>query len=279
MIITTTNSIDKASIKEYLGIITSNIVIGTNFVADFFASMTDILGGESWSYQSDLQIMYERAIAGLERKAYTLGADAIVGLHIDFDEISGKGKSMFMVAVSGTAVKIEYNVEVIDRYEVCDKLYKLKLFYNEQILSQEEYEFEKAKILEKYENYIQKELSIKKAAIEAEQHRMELENKRMEEAEKRRELLRKVECCDVKCMTQFPTSFDTYVIETADYSQLPIDNSSSMDENIKIMIKLGAYNEACKYYTDETGLEAKDAIEHVKYLYGNIVSELAEKYL
>ncbi|WP_106827639.1 YbjQ family protein [Parabacteroides pacaensis] len=103
-LISTTNTIENAEIEHYLDLVSTNIVIGTNFFADFSASFTDIFGGYANTYQSKLQNIYQTAITQLRQSALLLGANAIVGLKIDFDEISGKGKSMFMVSAVGMAV-------------------------------------------------------------------------------------------------------------------------------------------------------------------------------
>ena len=106
-IITTTPTIEGHPIKAYLGAINVNVVIGTNLFSDFAASLTDVFGGNSGSYQRKMDSMYESAQKELEKKAMRMGANAIVGFKADFDEISGKGKSMFMLSATGTACKIE----------------------------------------------------------------------------------------------------------------------------------------------------------------------------
>lgn len=110
-IITTTDTIENCPIKKYIDTICSNIVIGTNIFSDFAASFTDFFGGRSDSYKRKLEIIYNEASKELKQKAINLGANAIVGFKVDFDEISGKDKSMFMVSVSGTACIIEKNEE------------------------------------------------------------------------------------------------------------------------------------------------------------------------
>lgn len=104
MIITTTNSIEGAPIQKYLGLVTSNLVIGVNVISEFVASFSDFFGGMSGQYRDQLNLLYERAVKDLTQKALMLGANAVLGTRLDFDEISGKGKQMFMVSVSGTAV-------------------------------------------------------------------------------------------------------------------------------------------------------------------------------
>lgn len=106
IIITTTDSIESATIEKYLGVVTTNLVIGTNFFSDFTASFSDLFGGMSGTYRRQMDSLYERAKEAISMKASSLGANCILGFKIDFDEISGKGKSMFMVSVYGTAVKL-----------------------------------------------------------------------------------------------------------------------------------------------------------------------------
>lgn len=121
IIITTTNSIENAVIEKYMGVITTNLVVGTNVFSDFAASFTDFFGGISDTYQRKLQLIYKEAMSDLSAKAMVIGANCILGLHVDFDEISGKGKSMFMISVMGTAVKVQCPVEV-ERTEASDMI-------------------------------------------------------------------------------------------------------------------------------------------------------------
>ena len=109
MIITTTSAINGVQIEKYLGLVTSNLVIGTNVFSDFVASFSDFFGGMSGSYRNQLDLLYKRAVDDLTSKAKKLRADAILGVKIDFDEISGQGKSMFMVSITGTAVRFVSN--------------------------------------------------------------------------------------------------------------------------------------------------------------------------
>ena len=110
-IITTTPTIEGHPIKAYLGAVNVNVVIGTNFFSDFAASFTDVFGGSSGTYQRKMDAMYESAQKELEKKAKRMGGNAVVGFKTDFDEISGKGKSMFMLSATGTVCKIENRSE------------------------------------------------------------------------------------------------------------------------------------------------------------------------
>lgn len=110
-IISTTNSIEGRPVKRYIDAICVNVVVGTNIFSDFAASFTDFFGGRSSSYKRKLELIYNEASKELKDKALGLGANAIVGFRVDFDEISGKDKSMFMVSASGTACVIEKNAD------------------------------------------------------------------------------------------------------------------------------------------------------------------------
>ena len=105
--LSTTNSFDGYQITQYLDIVYESIVVGTNLFSDFFASVSDIFGGKSRSYQKQLYQLRKYALEGLIEKAREKGANAILGIKIDSDEISGSGKSMFMINVTGTAVVIK----------------------------------------------------------------------------------------------------------------------------------------------------------------------------
>lgn len=107
ILVTTTSSVEGLHVKQYLKPISAHIVAGTNLFSDFFASFSDVFGGRSQTYQKQLTSLYNEAIESLRIAAYEIGANCIVGLHVDMDEISGKGKSMFMLTAMGTAVIID----------------------------------------------------------------------------------------------------------------------------------------------------------------------------
>src|SRR5690606_16525890 len=102
-LLSTTSSIEGWSIEKYYGIVTYQLVIGANLFRDVFSSFRDIFGGFVKGYQKDLQNMENIAISNLKKNATKLGANLILGLRLDFDEVSGGNKSMFMLSVSGTA--------------------------------------------------------------------------------------------------------------------------------------------------------------------------------
>ena len=103
MIITTTPSIEGKEIREYRGIVFGEVVSGVNFVKDFAASLSDMIGGRSSTYEDELVNARTRALAEMEARAVQLGANAVVGVDIDY-EVLGSGNGMLMVTVSGTAV-------------------------------------------------------------------------------------------------------------------------------------------------------------------------------
>ena len=103
MIITTTPTIQGKEIKEYLGIVTGEAIMGANLIKDIFASITDIVGGRSAAYEKELTRARDIAIKEMEENAATLGANAIVGVDLDYETVR---QGMLMVTVSGTAVNI-----------------------------------------------------------------------------------------------------------------------------------------------------------------------------
>lgn len=106
MIVTTTQSITGKTIREYKGIVAGEAILGANVFRDMFAGLRDIVGGRSGAYEKELRKGREIALQELEQAARELGADAVVGVDLDY-EILGEKNSMLMVSASGTAVVIE----------------------------------------------------------------------------------------------------------------------------------------------------------------------------
>lgn len=106
MILTTTPTIEGKMIISYLGIVTGEAIMGANMFKDMFAGIRDIVGGRSGAYEKELQKARELAFQELESKANGLGANALVGVDIDY-EVLGERNGMLMVSVSGTAVRVE----------------------------------------------------------------------------------------------------------------------------------------------------------------------------
>jgi uncharacterized protein YbjQ (UPF0145 family) len=106
MIITTTPSIEGKKIVEYKGIVFGEVISGVNFVKDFMAGLSDIFGGRSSTYEEELLYARDRALEEMKQRAQALGANAVVGVDIDY-EVLGQSGSMLMVTASGTAVVVE----------------------------------------------------------------------------------------------------------------------------------------------------------------------------
>lgn len=104
MIVSTTHSIEGKTITAYQGIVTGEVIIGANFVKDIFASFRDFFGGRAESYERVLREAKEKALEEMITEALRMGADAIVGVDLDYETLGQRG-SMLMVSASGTAIK------------------------------------------------------------------------------------------------------------------------------------------------------------------------------
>jgi uncharacterized protein YbjQ (UPF0145 family) len=105
MISTTTPTVEGRPVAQYLGIVTGEAIIGANFFRDFFAGIRDIVGGRSGAYEKVLADARRTALAEMEAEAQARGADAVVGVDLDY-EVLGAQNGMLMVSASGTAVKL-----------------------------------------------------------------------------------------------------------------------------------------------------------------------------
>jgi uncharacterized protein YbjQ (UPF0145 family) len=106
MIITTTDGIEGRRITRYLGVVTGEAIVGANIFRDFFANITDIVGGRSNAYERELAKARQIAFSELEEVAKQLGANAVVAVDLDY-EVLGQGNGMLMVSINGTAVVVE----------------------------------------------------------------------------------------------------------------------------------------------------------------------------
>jgi uncharacterized protein YbjQ (UPF0145 family) len=105
MLLTTTPTVEGSPIEKYIGIVTSEAIIGANIVKDLFAGIRDIVGGRSGTYERVIEEARMNALRELEIKAENMGANAVVGIDLDFETV-GSGGSMLMVVATGTAVRI-----------------------------------------------------------------------------------------------------------------------------------------------------------------------------
>ena len=106
MILSTTPTIEGRTIVEYKGVVFGEVIVGVNFIKDFAAGIRDLIGGRSNTYENELVNARNTAMQELSSRATALGADAVVGIDVDY-EVLGQG-GMLMVTVSGTAVKLGY---------------------------------------------------------------------------------------------------------------------------------------------------------------------------
>jgi len=106
MIVPTTNSVEGRRIAGYAGLVSGEAVMGANVFRDMFASIRDIVGGRSGAYEKELKKARDIAIADMVEEATSLGANAVVGVDIDYETV-GANASMLMVTATGTAVRLE----------------------------------------------------------------------------------------------------------------------------------------------------------------------------
>ena len=105
MILTTTNSIEGRPVQEYMGIVMGETIVGANIVKDIFAAIRDVVGGRAQAYEDALRGARQDALREMANRASGLGANAVIGIDIDY-EVLGRGGSMLMVTAAGTAVRI-----------------------------------------------------------------------------------------------------------------------------------------------------------------------------
>ncbi len=106
MILTTTSTLQNQEIEAYLGLVTGETIIGANLFKDLFASIRDVVGGRSSSYESVLREAKDTAMSEMQNHAERLGANAIIGIDLDYESIGASG-SMLMVVATGTAVRVK----------------------------------------------------------------------------------------------------------------------------------------------------------------------------
>lgn len=107
MLITTTPTVQGKNINQYHGLVTGEAILGANIFKDIFANIRDIVGGRSASYEKELRNAKDIAISEMSENAAALGANAVVGVDLDYETIGSGGGHMLMVSASGTAVTLE----------------------------------------------------------------------------------------------------------------------------------------------------------------------------
>ena len=107
MLITSTDSLEGHRITQYHGLVSGEAILGANIFKDLFAGIRDIVGGRSAAYEQELRKAKQVAIDEMVSEAESLGANAVVGVDLDYESIGGKGTNMLMVSASGTAVRFQ----------------------------------------------------------------------------------------------------------------------------------------------------------------------------
>lgn len=127
ILVTASDNIPFSEIEKHFGVVDSQIVVGANIFRDAFAGFRDIFGGQTKGYKKDIDKMKNAAIASIKKQANEKGANAIISVRIDLDEYSGGGKSMFMLNIYGSAIKLkeaalesEANIEEIKEFSIED---------------------------------------------------------------------------------------------------------------------------------------------------------------
>lgn len=104
MLLVTTDSVEGRRVVEYLGIVSGDAIVGANMFRDFFARIRDVVGGRAGGYENALRGAKAAAIGDMTEEARALGANAIIGLDLDYETV---GQSMLMVSANGTAVRLD----------------------------------------------------------------------------------------------------------------------------------------------------------------------------
>jgi uncharacterized protein YbjQ (UPF0145 family) len=107
MLVLTTNTIEGQRITKYFGLVSGEAILGANIFKDIFAGIRDIVGGRSAAYEKELRTAKEIAVSEMIEQARSLGANAVIGVDLDYETIGGGGGNMLMVSSSGTAVLVE----------------------------------------------------------------------------------------------------------------------------------------------------------------------------
>ena len=107
MLITTTGDVQGRAIKEYLGVVSGEAIMGANIFRDMFAAVRDIVGGRSAGYEKELKVAKDLALEELGAEASARGANGVVGVRLDYEVVGGDERTLLMVSAVGTAVQLE----------------------------------------------------------------------------------------------------------------------------------------------------------------------------
>lgn len=285
-----TPSIEGYTIEEYYGFVSANQVEGTGFFTDLTASVSDLLGGKSGAYRDVMNQLLEDVSKQLKRQAQKLGANAIIGVRVDFDNISAKSMSMFMVSMQGTAVKIRPSkINRIERFDTYQQLYNLSLYRDKGIITDEQYETERKNLLFTFEENINREVDIIKkenSNIEAIQllRQKEIEEKELKEKVKQRtqeeaKAIVATIIADVRSLLGDNINDPSETLNALTYSDVlwctyddmgfkPNDNVA---HNIGLLLKAGRVAHACKYYIDLVNTDDMNEVkEYIISVYNSL---------
>jgi uncharacterized protein YbjQ (UPF0145 family) len=250
--------------------------LGVNVISDSIASFSDFFGGSSGTYRSKLEDLKKTVLNDLKNQALNQGADAIVGFGIAFNEISGKGKQMFMATATGTAVKLGHN-----RFEYARKMHELTMFHNECIFTDSEYENEVEILKASVDNVVaieSEKIEEQKRIKELEKKRYEEEHaeelKRKEEAEARRkEERREYQNKHAEILQVIEKEFANHKediknmkieqIDAATYNDIMPKGEISHYDIMRYFVAIGRADAAAKFYVDKFNLSAQDAIQYL----------------
>jgi uncharacterized protein YbjQ (UPF0145 family) len=107
MLVTTTHAVEGRKVTQYFGLVSGEAILGANIFKDIFAGIRDIVGGRSAAYEKELRQAKDIAVAEMTENAEAMGANAVIGVDLDYETIGGGGGNMLMVSASGTAVVLE----------------------------------------------------------------------------------------------------------------------------------------------------------------------------
>ena len=311
-LISTTESIVGYRITRSIDLVFANVVVGANIFSEILASVTDIVGGRSSTFQHKLDDLYAHAKNDLMNKASSLGANAIVGFRLNVSELSAKGTQMFMLSAYGTAVKVS-QVES-GRYEQFEKLHQMKLYFEEGIITEEEYKYETEQIKQVNKNRVNEEIAELRAKEQYERGMSELLKQAQQEREKQAALERErkareaaeleayqksalgaidrlstalrevLEAQQIQLNSKMPTPSSLYdKQEPSDFSLIKDSVILQEGENnfdvICTYLMKGEFSQACAYYLKSTGTnDYEQAADYVIGVYG-IYEKLPEEKL
>lgn len=285
-----TPSVEGYIIEEYYGFVSANQVAGTGFLTDFTASVSDFFGGNSAAYRDVMNKLLDDVSESLKRQTRGRGGNAIIGVRVDFDNISAKNMSMFMVSMQGTAVKIKPTKRIrIERFDTYQKLYDLSLYRDKGIITDEQYEAERKNLLFTFEENINKEVEAIKGensdfeAIQLLRQKEKEERELKEQAKQRTQEEAKAIVAtiidDVRSLLgdniadpcDTLNSLSYYDVLWCTYDDMGFKSNDNVAHNIGLLLKAGRVAHACKYYIDLVNTDDMNEVkEYIISVYNSL---------